>query len=343
MRDPGLVAVIAYDGLCMFEFGIAVEIFGLPRPEFSFPWYRFAVVGADRGALRATGGVSVVAPASLRKLASARTIIIPGWCDRHEPPPATLLHALKRAHRRGARLVSICSGAFVLAATGLLNGRRATTHWRYARELAARYPEIEVDPNVLYVEAGNILTSAGSAAGIDACLYLVARDFGWGVANVIARRLVATPHRAGGQAQFIRTPLPEPSASPVAAVMEWARHNLSRPLRIRDLARRAAMSERTFLRRFGEAAGTTPKAWLQHERIGRAQDLLESTDRPLDRVAESCGYQSAETFRTVFRARVGVSPAAYRRQFHQRLQSRALDRMSLALPTTRPQRVSKKS
>jgi AraC family transcriptional activator FtrA len=322
MRDPGLVAVIAYDGLCTFEFGIAVEIFGLPRPEFSFPWYRFAVVGVESGSLRAAGGVSVVAPVGLRKLGSAKTIIIPGWRDRSEPPPAALLRALKRAHRRGARLASICSGAFVLAATGLLNGRRATTHWRYAQELAARYPEIEVDPGVLYVDAGNILTSAGSAAGIDACLYLVARDFGWGVANVIARRLVATPHRAGGQAQFIRTPLSEPSESPVAAVMEWARQNLSRPLRIGDLARRAAMSERTFLRRFGDAAGTTPKAWLQHERIGRAQDLLESTNRPLERVAESCGYQSPETFRAVFRARVGVSPAAYRRQFQQRLQKR---------------------
>src|SRR5262249_41631148 len=326
MRDPGLVAVIAYDGLCTFEFGIAVEIFGLPRPEFSFPWYRFAVVGADRGALRATGGVSVIAPSSLRKLARARTIVIPGWRDRSEPPPAALLQALRRAYHRGARLVSICSGAFVLAATGLLNGKRATTHWRYAQELAARYPEIEVDPGVLYVDAGNILTSAGSAAGIDACLYLVARDFGWGVANVIARRLVATPHRAGGQAQFIRTPLSEPSESPVAAVMEWARQNLSRPLRIQDLARRAAMSERTFLRRFGDAAGSTPKAWLQHERIGRAQDLLEATDRPLDRVAESCGYRSPETFRAVFRARVGVSPAAYRRRFRERLHKRVPSR-----------------
>ena len=320
MRDPGLVAVLAYDGLCTFEFGIAVEIFGLPRPEFSFPWYRFAVVGVDRGPLRATGGVSVSAPGTLRQLATATTIVIPGWRDRKEPPPADLLDALRRAHRHGARLVSICSGVFVLAATGLLDGRRATTHWRYAEELAARFPAIEVDPHVLYVDAGNILTSAGSAAGIDACLYLVARDFGWRVANTIARRLVMTPHRAGGQAQFIRTPLPDASGSAVASVMEWARQNISRPLRIRDLARRAAMSERTFLRRFGDAAGTTPKVWLQHERIARAQDLLESSDRPLDHIAESCGYQSAETFRSVFRARVGVSPAAYRRQFRPRRQ-----------------------
>ncbi|HEX7251741.1 MAG TPA: transcriptional regulator FtrA [Thermoanaerobaculia bacterium] len=315
MRDPGLVAVVAYDGLCTFEFGIAVEIFGLSRPEFSFPWYRFAVVGADRGPLRATGGIKVVAKTNLGTLARARTIVIPGWRDRGAPPPAALLSALRKAHRRGARLVSICSGVFVLAATGLLDGRRATTHWRYAEELAARYPKITVDPDVLYVDDGNVLTSAGSAAGIDACLYLVARDFGWRVANTIARRLVMTPHRAGGQAQFIRTPLPDGSGSAVAEVMDWARRNLSRSLRIGDLARRAAMSERTFLRRFEDAAGTTPKTWLQHERIGRAQDLLETSDRPLDRVAESCGYQSPETFRAVFRARVGISPAAYRRQF----------------------------
>ena len=323
MPDPGLVAVVAYDGLCTFEFGIAVEIFGLPRPEFAFPWYRFTVVSADRGPLRATGGVSVVAKTSLRRLARARTIVIPGWRDHREPPPEALLSALRNAHRRGARLVSICSGVFVLAATGLLDGRRATTHWRYAEELAARYPRITVDPDVLYVDDGNILTSAGSAAGIDACLYLVARDFGWRVANTVARRLVMTPHRAGGQAQFIRTPLPDASGSAVAEVMDWARRNLSRPLRIQDLTRRAGMSERTFLRRFADAAGTTPKSWLQHERIGRAQDLLETSDHPLDRVAESCGYQSSETFRAVFRARVGVSPAAYRRQFRLGSQKRS--------------------
>ena len=319
-RDPGLVAVLAYDGLCTFEFGIAVEIFGLARPEFTFPWYRFAVVAADSGKLHATGGVTLEAASSLHTLSRARTIVVPGWRNRAEAPPPELVAALRRAHARGARLLSICSGVYVLAATGLLDGRRVTTHWRYAEDLARRYPAVRVDPNVLYVDEGNILTSAGSAAGIDACLHLVARDFGWRVANAVARRLVTTPHRAGGQAQFIRTPLPDASGSAVASVMEWARQNIARPLRIRDLARRAAMSERTFLRRFVDAAGTTPKVWLQHERIARAQDLLESSDRPLDHIAESCGYQSAETFRSVFRARVGISPAAYRRQFRPRRQ-----------------------
>jgi AraC family transcriptional activator FtrA len=314
-RDPGLVAVLAYDGLCTFEFGIAVEIFGLPRPEFAFPWYRFAVVGADAGPLRATGGITVRATASLRTLGRARTIVVPGWRDRREIPPPRLLAALRRAHARGARLLSICSGAYVLAATGLLDGRRATTHWRYAEDLARRFPAIRVDPDVLYVDEGSLLTSAGSAAGIDACLHLVARDFGWRVANTIARRLVATPHRAGGQAQFIPSPAGGAPGASLSGVMEWARGHLARDLRVRDLARRAAMSERTFLRRFLDATGTTPKAWLRYERIARAQDLLEASDQSVDRVAESSGYQSTETFRAAFRAQVGVPPGAYRRQF----------------------------
>lgn len=325
--DPGLVAVLAYDGLCTFEFGIAVEIFGLPRPEFTFPWYRFAVVGADQGPLRATGGVTVTARATLRKLSEARTIIVPGWRDRSEIPPAPLLAALRRAHARGARLVSICSGVYVLAATGLLDGRRATTHWRYAEDLARRYPAITVDPNVLYVDEGRILTSAGSAAGIDACLHLVARDFGWKVANAIARRLVTTPHRAGGQAQFIRSPAADAPGTALSALMDWARGHLSQDLRIRDLAKRAAMSERTFLRRFLDATGTTPKAWLQYQRIVAAQDLLESSDQSLDRVAEAAGYQSSETFRAAFRAQVGVPPGAYRRQFRGRASVSPLPRL----------------
>ena len=314
-RDPGLVVVLAYDGLCTFEFGIAVEIFGLPRPEFAFPWYRFAVVGADAGPMHSTGGLTFTARSGIRKLAEARTIVVPGWRSRKDPPPAPLLAALRKAHARGARLVSICSGVYLLAAAGLLDGKRATTHWRYAGDLAARYPSIRVDPNVLYVDEGNLLTSAGSAAGIDACLHLVARDFGWRVANTVARRLVTTPHRAGGQAQFIRAPASGDPGTALSSVMDWARAHLAADLRVRSLARRAAMSERTFLRRFHDATGGTPKAWLQYERVVRAQDLLESSDQSIDRVAESCGFGSTETFRAAFRARVGVPPGTYRRQF----------------------------
>ena len=191
--SPGLVAILAYDGLCTFEFGIAVEIFGLTRPEFDFPWYEHCIVAVDQGPMRAMGGIHVLADGGLELLAQARTIIIPGWRDREAPVPPALLAALRQAHARGARLLSICSGVFVLAASGLLDGHGATTHWRYSDELARRFPAIAVDPHVLYVDSGQLITSAGSAAGIDACLHLVARDFGTQVANSVARRLVMSP------------------------------------------------------------------------------------------------------------------------------------------------------
>jgi len=313
--DPGLVAILAYDGLCTFEFGIAVEIFGLPRPEFDFPWYRHCIVGLDDGPMRAMGGIQVLADAGLERLAEARTIVIPGWRDRAEAPPERLLAALRDAHARGARLVSICSGVFVLAASGLLDGQRATTHWRYTDELAQRFPAIEVDPDVLYVDAGPLITSAGSAAGIDACLHLVARDFGTQVANTVARRLVMSPQRAGGQAQFIPTPVAQAPRNDLSALMQWARQHLHGPLEVSQLARRVAMSERTFLRRFSEATGMTPKAWLQHERLARARELLESTADGSERIAERCGFRSVESFRVAFRNAVGLPPSAYRERF----------------------------
>ncbi|MCP1617392.1 AraC family transcriptional regulator with amidase-like domain [Pseudomonas sp. SLBN-26] len=313
--DPGLVAILAYDGLCTFEFGIAVEIFGLPRPEFDFPWYRHCIVGLDDGPMRAMGGIQVLADAGLERLAEARTIVIPGWRDRAEAPPERLLAALRDAHARGARLVSICSGVFVLAASGLLDGQRATTHWRYTDELAQRFPAIEVDPDVLYVDAGLLITSAGSAAGIDACLHLVARDFGTQVANTVARRLVMSPQRAGGQAQFIPAPVAQAPRNDLSALMQWARQHLHEPLEVSQLARRVAMSERTFLRRFSEATGMTPKAWLQHERLARARELLESTADGSERIAERCGFRSVESFRVAFRNAVGLPPSAYRERF----------------------------
>ncbi len=313
--DPGLVAILAYDGLCTFEFGIAVEVFGLPRPEFDFPWYRHRIVGIEPGPMRAMGGIQVLADGGLDALVEARTVVVPGWRNRQEPPPPALLAALWEAHGRGARLLSICSGAFVLAASGLLDGRRATTHWRYATELAERYPRIAVDPNVLYVDEGELITSAGSAAGIDACLHLVARDFGSRVANDVARRLVTAPQRSGGQAQFIPAPVPQVARHDLSALLDWARQRLGEPLTVAALARQAAMSERTFLRRFVETTGLTPKAWLQHARLARARELLEHGGGSLEAVAERCGFRSLESFRVAFRAGVGVAPAAYRRRF----------------------------
>ncbi|WP_068825889.1 transcriptional regulator FtrA [Pseudomonas sp. BMS12] len=314
-NDPGLVTILAYDGLCTFEFGIAVEIFGLARPEFEFPWYRHQIVALEQGPMRAMGGIQVLADAGLEALGEAQTIIVPGWRDRAELPPPALLQALREAHGRGARLLSICSGVFVLAASGLLDGRRATTHWRYTEELARRYPHIEVDPQVLYVDAGQLITSAGSAAGIDACLHLVARDFGSQVANRVAQRLVMAPQRAGGQAQFIPAPVAQAARHDLAALLDWARQRLAEPLHVHELAARVAMSERTFLRRFRDATGLSPKAWLQHERMARARALLEGSAQSVERIAEQCGFRTVESFRLAFRGSVGLSPSAYRERF----------------------------
>ena len=314
-RDPLEVAVLAYDGLCTFEFGIAVEIFGLPRPEFDFPWYRQRIVALDEGPMRALGGVRVLADAGLEAMAKAGTVIVPGWRNRAEAPPAALVAALQGAHAEGARLLSICSGVFVLAATGLLDGQRATTHWRYAGELASRFPAIEVDAQVLYVEAGRVITSAGSAAGIDACLHLVTRDFGAQVANTVARRLVMSPQRGGGQAQFIPAPVAKAPRHDLAGLLDWARQRLDRSISVGELASRVAMSERTFLRRFSEATGMTPKAWLQHERMARARELLESSSDSIERIAEQCGFGTVESFRNAFRGAAGLAPSAYRERF----------------------------
>lgn len=313
--EPGLVAILAYDGLCTFEFGIAVEIFGLPRPEFDFPWYEHRIVGVDQGPMRAMGGIQVLADGGMEILESARTIIIPGWRSRTEAVPEALLTALRQAHDRGARLLSICSGVFVLAATGLLDGLGATTHWRYADELAERFPNILVDPDVLYLDSGQLITSAGSAAGIDACLHLVARDFGTHIANAVARRLVMSPQRTGGQAQFIPAPVSRTPRSDLSRVMQWAREHLHEPLGVRELASQAAMSERTFLRRFSEATGASPKSWLQQQRLARARDLLESSSHHTDHIAQLCGYRSVESFRVAFRTVVGLPPSVYRERF----------------------------
>lgn len=314
-NHPGTVATLAYNGLCTFEFGIAVEVFGLARPEFSFPWYRHRVVAADPGPLRAMGGIHIMAEAGLEGLEEAHTVVIPGWRNRDEPPSDALIAALQAAHARGTRLLSICSGVFVLAAAGLLDGLRVTTHWQYADELAKRYPAVEVDPGVLYIDAGQVITSAGSAAGIDACLHVVARDFGTAVANRVARRLVMSPQRAGGQLQFIPAPVACDGRHALSQVLDWAQQQLDQPLTVKALAGRALMSERTFLRRFTEATGLTPKAWLQQVRLSRARELLERTALPLERLAERCGFGSVEALRLAFRKHIGLAPSAYRERF----------------------------
>lgn len=314
LNEPDIVGILAYNGLCTFEFGIAVEIFGLPRPEFNFPWYTHRIVSVENP-MHVAGGIQVVSGFGLESLKDARTIIIPGWRNRDERPPQALLDALHEAYNRGTRLLSICSGVFVLAEAGLLDGKRATTHWRYTDELAMRYPGIDVDPNVLYVDNGQIITSAGSAAGIDACLHLVGRDYGMQVANVVARRLVMAPQRAGGQSQFIPSPVAQKPRNEIAPVVDWALQNLDSPLSVSQMAERALMSERTFLRRFSDAMGSTPKAWLLQVRMNLARELLEGNLLSNEQIMERCGFGSMESFRAAFRKTVGVSPSSYRRNF----------------------------
>lgn len=314
-KNP-LVVALAYDGLCTFEFGVTVEVFGLKRPEFDFPWYKFIVCGIERGPLRALGGVSVRPKYGLDVLSLAGTIVIPGWRDRDEKPPERLLVALRKAHARGCRILTICSGVFVLAEAGLLDGKRATTHWRYTAELQRRYPEIEVDPDVLYVDEGDLLTSAGSAAGIDLCLHLVRRDYGARVSNSVAKRLVAPPHRDGGQSQYIAPPRQEsaPGGARLARLLDWAVAHLDDDLPVARLAAQANMSLRTFERRFRQETGATPNEWLIRQRLRRAQELLETTDRPVERISEACGL-APETLRHHFSRLLRTSPSAYRRTF----------------------------
>ncbi|GGF17322.1 transcriptional regulator FtrA [Aliidongia dinghuensis] len=307
------VAAVAYDGLCTFEFGIAVELFGLPRPELA-DWYRFRICAAEPGPLRAIGGFVISAEGGFDALEAAGTIIVPGWRDIAEPPPEPLLASLRRAHANGARLVSICSGVFVLAATGLLAGRRATTHWRYTDALARAHPAIRIEPDVLYVDEGQIMTSAGSAAGLDLGLHLIRRDFGPAVANQVARRLVIPPHRDGGQAQFVDRPVQAEGAA-LAGLFDWIRANLTEDLSVARLAARAHMSERTFLRRFAAATGATPADWVTAARLARARELLEGSDLSVERIASESGFGTADTLRHHFRTRLKTSPQRYRDRF----------------------------
>ncbi len=311
-----LVVAVAYDGLCTFEFGIAAEIFALRRSEMGDNWYRFAVAGVDEGEMRATGGLRFTVDGGLELLAEAGTILIPGWRGMDAAVPEKLTKALRAAHARGARILSFCSGAFVLAAAGLLDGKRATTHWRYTDALTERHPQIEVSPDVLYVDAGNVLTSAGTAAGLDLCLHLIRRDFGTEAANLVARRLVVPAHRDGGQAQFIRQAVPRPHESGrLGPLFDHMRENLGADHSVAALARRAGMSGRTFLRRFESATGMTPARWLLAQRLGKARDLLEETSAPIEEIAVLSGFGTTGTLRHHFRLHLATTPAAYREAF----------------------------
>ncbi|MFG7038948.1 transcriptional regulator FtrA [Burkholderia pseudomallei] len=313
---PHLVVALAYDRLCTFEFGCVVELFALPRPELGVDWYRFAVCASEPGPVRAAGGIKVQAPYRLALMDRADTIVIPGWRDPDETPPEPLLKKLRAAHRRGARLCSICSGVFVLAAAGVLDGATVTTHWRYAERLQARYPALRVNPDALYVDAGQIVTSAGSAAGLDMLMHLVRRDHGSAIANRVAQRLVLPPHRDGGQAQFVPRPLPSVGGDRLAKLIEWMRAHAGQPHTLASLAARAAMSPRTLQRQFRDATGLGPYEWLIRERVGLAKEMIERDPAlPVARVAALAGFGSEESLRRHFRRIAATSPAAYRRSF----------------------------
>ncbi|MBT2896294.1 GlxA family transcriptional regulator [Streptomyces sp. McG3] len=325
--SAGSVAVVVTEEIRLpswdlYELSIPCTVFGKPQPDLADPWYDLRLCGTrEAGAdTPATGaGLSLHTRYGLADLAGADTVIVPSvpdpCVDEGRPLDPALIAALRLAHDAGARMVSLCTGAFALAEAGILDGRRATAHWMHTAQLADRYPKVRVDDSVLYVDDGDVLTSAGLTAGLDLCLHLVRRDLGAHVANQLARRMVVPAHRPGGQAQFIDQPVPATDDRGLAPVLDWARAHLDQPLTVEDLAQRAAMSPRTLYRRLQAATGVTPLQWLLNQRLRRAQSLLESTDLPIARIGELSGLGTANNLRHHFVRQIGVSPSDYRRAF----------------------------
>ncbi len=300
----------------VFEAAVVCEVFGRTRQDFPVPWwYEVVLCAGQDGPVRTAEGLLLDDGRGLAELERADTVIVPACADLQGDPPAELLDALRSAYARGARIASICTGAFTLAAAGILDGRRATTHWMHGAELTRRWPAVQLDSNVLYTQDGQIFTSAGECAGLDLCLHLIRLDHGTRTANALARRMVIPPHRDGGQAQYIDQPVLAAESANLGSVLDWAREHLHKPLTIDDLARRAAMSQRTFLRHFRERTATTPLQWLTHERVARARELLESTDETIERIAARCGFGTAQSLRTHFTRINQISPSRYRRAF----------------------------
>lgn len=325
--SAGSVAVVVTEEIHLpswdlYELSIPCTVFGKPQPDLADPWYDLRLCGTrepGQGGPAGGAGLSLHTRYGLADLVGADTVIVPSvpdpCVDEGRPLDPELIAALRLAHAAGACMVSLCTGAFALAEAGILDGRRATAHWMHTAQLAERYPKVRVDDSVLYVDDGDVLTSAGLTAGLDLCLHLVRRDLGAHVANQLARRMVVPAHRPGGQAQFIDQPMPATDDRGLAPVLDWARVRLDQPLTVDDLAQQAAMSPRTLYRRLRAATGMTPLQWLLNQRLRRAQGLLESTDLPIARIGELSGLGTANNLRHHFLKQIGVSPSDYRRAF----------------------------
>ncbi|SEH02663.1 Transcriptional regulator GlxA family, contains an amidase domain and an AraC-type DNA-binding HTH domain [Nonomuraea solani] len=321
--SAGSVALVVIDDTIsmwdMYELGIATAVFGVAHTDLANPWYDLRLCGPRPGTSSSVPGFTLNAPYGLDELEKVDTVIVPvvpeSYMRGDRALPEELIGALQRAGARGARMVSLCNGVFALAAAGLLDGRPATAHWEHTRELAEWYPQVKVDDSVLYVDDGDVLTSAGLSGGLDLCLHIVRRDLGARVANQLARRLVVPAHRPGGQAQFVERPVTVTTDDGIAPVLHWALERLDRPLTVDDLATRAGMSVRSFHRNLRAATGTSPMKWLLHQRLARAQLLLETTDLPIDQIGERSGLGSANNLRHHFAGHLGVTPTEYRRAF----------------------------
>jgi transcriptional regulator GlxA family with amidase domain len=313
---PLVVSVVVADGLVgSFGLGVSAEVFGYDRRHMGLPRFDFGLVTEAPGVLRTDTGIPITVEHGLERLAGSDIVSVTAWELFDRVPSPALLDAIRAAHDRGAIVISHCTGAFVLAAAGLLDGLRVTTHWKWAGELAARFPAVEVDPKVLYVDNGRIITGAGTAAGVDTLLYLVRREWGAAAANALAREMVVPPHRDGGQAQFIDAPVAECEDDLLGRVLAWASEHLADEISVESLARRALMSPRSFARRFKATTGTTPHAWLLQQRLAAAEALLENSDAPVEEIARLVGFGTAAGLREQFSRRRGVSPRAYRQTF----------------------------
>ncbi len=321
-----LVAATIVPGAHAFELAVACEVFGLDRSELGVDWYDFRVCAVDPPV--DLGGFTLDTPYGMDDLADADTVIVPA-CPPDAGPPAVLVDALRAAYERGARIVSYCSGAFALAAAGILDDRPSTTHWMYSERLAREYPLIKVRPDVLYVDDGQVLTSAGTSAAIDVSLHIVRCDYGTEIANAVARRMVIPPHRDGGQAQFVDQPVPtRDEAYALGPTLDWVVDHLSECITVEDMAAHALMSSRTFVRRFRAATGTTPLRWLLQQRIAHARRLLEDTDIPIEQVAQACGFGTGAGLRMHFQRSVSTTPTTYRRTFRDRPDRAGVDSSS---------------